>query len=108
MEGKSIAWLGGVTGQNQIYMQIDDTEGGSITGTYWTKAGLGGYVSTADCFFPIELSQEFLQKCWNLHILPLAASVSGNTVGATTNLYTTQLRAIFYRTTYRPVSITER
>ena len=100
LEGKSIAWLAGVTGQNQLYMQIDDTEGGSITSTYWTKAGLGAYVSTANCFFPVSCQRIFSRSAGTYTFYLEAQSVTGNAAGATTNLYTTQLRAIFYPTAY--------
>ena len=104
LEGKSIGWLGGVTGQNELYMQIDDTEGGGLISTYWTKAGLGAYASTSNSFFPVSCQRTFSKNAGTYTFYLEAQSVSGNQAGATTNLYTTQLRAIFYPTVYGAVT----
>ena len=104
LEGKTIAWLSGVTGQNEIYMQIDETEGGTITSPYWTKAGLQAYATTGQAFFPVSCQRTFSKGAGTYTFYLEAQSVSGNGTGATTNLYQTQLRAIFYPTAYGSVS----
>jgi|WetSurMetagenome_2_1015567.scaffolds.fasta_scaffold12684_3 hypothetical protein len=106
LEGKTIAWLSGVTGQNEIYMQIDDTEGGSIVSPYWTKAGLQAYASTGQAFFPVSCQRTFSKDAGTYTFYLEAQPVSGNEAGATTNLYTTQFRAIFYPTAYGVVTST--
>lgn len=101
LEGKSIAWLSGVTGQNELYMQIDDSEGGIIIGPYWTKAGLQSYASTGQAFFPVSCQRTFTKSTGGAYTFYLEAMpVSGNASGAITNLYTTQFRAIYYPTAY--------
>ena len=68
LEGRTVAWLGGVTGSNQVYMQIDETSGGSISSPHWTKAGLSSYGSTSNSFFlHVLLSDLFEKFCRNLH-----------------------------------------
>jgi hypothetical protein len=105
LEGKSIAWLGNVTGQNQIYMQIDETQGGGLQNTYWSKAGLGSYPSTDNSFFPICCQRTYSKAAGTYTFRLEAAAVNGNASGATTNLYQTQLRAIFYPTAYGTVNL---
>lgn len=106
LEGKTIAWLEGVTGQNEIYMQIDDTEGGPIVSPYWTKAGLQAYASTGQAFFPVSCQRTFSKNAGTYTFYLEAMPLSNNATGATTNLYQTQLRAIFYPTAYGVVTST--
>lgn len=106
MEGKSIAWLEGVAGQNELYMQIDETEGGSIISTYFTKAGFQTYPSTGQAFFPMSCQRTFSKNAGTHTFYLEAMPLSSNAAGATTNLYQTQLRAIFYPTAYGVVTST--
>jgi hypothetical protein len=106
LEGKTIAWLEGVTGQNEIYMQIDDAEGGGIVSPYWTKAGLQAYASIGQAFFPVSCQRTFSKNAGTYTFYLEAMPLSNNATGATTNLYQTQLRAIFYPTAYGVVTST--
>ncbi|NWG28719.1 MAG: hypothetical protein HXY48_09335 [Ignavibacteriaceae bacterium] len=105
LEGKSIAWFSGVTGQNELYMQIDETEGGTIVNPYWTKAGLQAYASTGQAFFPVSCQRTYTKSTGGTYTFYLEAMpVSSNVPGATTNLYITQFRAIYYPTAYGGVT----
>lgn len=103
LEGRSIAWLSGTTAQNELYMQIDETAGGSLAGPYWTKAGLQAYASTGQAFFPMVCQRTYIKTAGTYTFRLEAAQVSGNGAGATTNLYQTQLTAVFYPTAYGTV-----
>ena len=107
LDGKTIAWLAGTTAQNEIYMQIDETEGGAITSPFWTKAGLQAYASTGQAFFPVNCQRTFSKPAGTYTFYLEAQSVSGNGAGATTNVYQTQLRAIYYPTAYGTVESPE-
>lgn len=106
LDGRSIAWLGGVTGSNQVYMQIDETAGGSISGSNWTKAGLSVYGSTANSFFPMYTSRTYFKNAGTYTFRLEAAEVSGNASGNTCNVYQTLLRAVYYPTSYGNVITT--
>lgn len=107
LEGKSVAWLSGVTGQNELYMQIDETEGGSIISSYYTKAGLQTYPSTGHAFFSVSCQRTFSRTAGTHTFYLEAMPLSTNVAGGTTNLYQTQLRAIFYPTAYGVVLSTK-
>ena len=107
LDGKTIAWFAAITGQNEIYMQIDETEGGTITSPFWTKAGLQAYASTGQAFFPVNCQRTFSKPAGTYTFYLEAQAVGGNGVGATTNVYQTQLSAVYYPTAYGNVASPE-
>ena len=59
LEGKCYVQLSGTTGPNVALVQIDQEEGGGSQFPYYTLAGLGGYVSTNDSYFPVYVTRVY-------------------------------------------------
>ena len=59
LEGRSVAWLSGVTGQNELYMQIDETEGGAIESPYLDKSRFGSLCDHRTSIFSCKLPKNF-------------------------------------------------
>ncbi len=53
VDGKCYVELSGSTGSNIALVQIDKDEGGGSQFPYYSLAGLGGYVNTQPCYFPV-------------------------------------------------------
>ncbi len=105
LEGRTNARFLGTTGQNQLYMQIDDDMGGGIEGFYWAKVGLTQYAGTGLAYFPVYCSRTFGVPAPGFYTFRLeAAEVSGNGVGATCSMYQTQLSAVYYPSAYGAVT----
>ncbi|MDH3889583.1 MAG: hypothetical protein OEV49_00740 [candidate division Zixibacteria bacterium] len=51
LNGHAFAEISGTTNNGRIKAQIDETEGGSATAGYYTRIGLGAYVSAGSSFF---------------------------------------------------------
>ena len=105
LEGRTNARFLGTTGQNQLYMQIDDDAGGGIEGFYWAKVGLTQYAGTGLAYFPVYCSRTFQVPAAGFYTYRLEASeVSGNGVGAVCSMYQTQLSAVYIPSAYGPVT----
>ena len=59
LEGKCYVQLSGTTGPNVALVQIDQEEGGGSQFPYYTLAGLGGYVTTNDSYFPVYVTRVY-------------------------------------------------
>ena len=59
LEGKCYVELSGTTGPNYALVQIDETEGGGTQFPYYSQVGLGAYVNTNDCYFPIYVTRAY-------------------------------------------------
>ncbi|MEA3296904.1 MAG: hypothetical protein U9R56_03485 [candidate division Zixibacteria bacterium] len=59
LEGKCYVVLSGTTGPNYALVQIDETVGGGTQFPYYSQAGLGAYVNTNDCYFPIYVTRAY-------------------------------------------------
>ncbi len=59
LEGKCYVQLSGTTGPNIALVQIDQEEGGGSQFPYYTLAGLGGYVTTNDSYFPVYVTRVY-------------------------------------------------
>ncbi len=59
LEGKCYVQLSGATGPNIALVQIDQEEGGGSQFPYYTLAGLGGYASTNDSYFPVYVTRVY-------------------------------------------------
>jgi len=62
LQGKCYVQLSGTTGPNVALVQIDETEGGGSQFPYYTLAGLGGYATTNDSYFPIYVTRVYYKQ----------------------------------------------
>jgi len=62
LEGKCYVQLSGTTGPNVALVQIDQNEGGGSQFPYYTLAGLGGYASTNESYFPVYVTRVYYKQ----------------------------------------------
>lgn len=62
LDGKCYVVLKGTTGPNVALVQIDEEEGGSSQFPYYTLAGLDGYVTSGESFFPIYVTRTYYRE----------------------------------------------
>ncbi len=62
LDGKCYVVLAGTTGPNVALVQIDEEEGGASQFPYYTLAGLDGYLTTGQNFFPVFVTRAYYRE----------------------------------------------
>lgn len=62
LDGKCYVVLEGTTGPNVALIQIDEEEGGTSQFPYYTLAGLDGYATSGEHFFPIYVTRIYYRE----------------------------------------------
>ena len=102
LDGHGFAELSGTTGNNRIRVQIDETAGGSYQDGYYTRIGLGAYVSTTFCDFDINCQRAYFKESAGSYTFRLEAQTENAT--ATAKICYSSLTATYFPTSYATVT----
>jgi hypothetical protein len=101
LTAKGTAYLSGTTGRNYGYAQIDETEGGSITGPYNAVFGGEALWTASATYWPFVVTRVFQKDGPGTYTFRLEARVGGSqAAGAAIDIHNSMIQAVFVPTRY--------
>jgi hypothetical protein len=101
VEGKCYASFTGTTASNKIYVQIDESAGGSQDFPYTTRAGMDAYPTTGEYLFPVYASRVYF-KAKGTYTFRMEGNVLSGSSGSRT-AYHAILTAQYFPASYGSV-----